>query len=421
MKEKLLKYKEIFITIIIIGIVVGVIIVNFYKNYQKNYHFQEKLVSNESKNQYQMAENDYFIKEGKLFISYDGDTMIEVPGDFASIENNEAFPEGTYQISQEKTIFYYTMEENGYFLYSDDAGKNWNTVCFPKEGNIKDLQFIDKENGFFLTIKDVAMTEAKGAIYRTTDGGKTWEEMGTGIEDVFKMDSQIRFFTNALGYLTMPYNGGNACDLYMTIDGGKTFTKVQVNYVPLPDTNLDWTDIYDTYYLPTKQGNTYYLKIGQGLDGDYNGGNSKEYFSNDGFYWSSDEIQKMALDNARAVFNQRVANRSDTIFLKDFQQYRPESTEIKVTQEEAEEIANIGFVEAGTIGETGDEENQTFTIEEVYANNFFTMDYNCINEVYQNILRKCYVFSRENALGNGSKIYIDVTTGLIIGGECFGD
>ena len=49
------------------------------------------------------------------------------------------------------------------------------------------------------------------------------------------------------------------------------------------------------------------------------------------------------------------------------------------------------------------------------------MNHNCIHEVYQNILRKCYVFTRENDMGCGSSVYVDVTTGLIIGGECFGD
>ena len=31
------------------------------------------------------------------------------------------------------------------------------------------------------------------------------------------------------------------------------------------------------------------------------------------------------------------------------------------------------------------------------------------------------VFTRENNMGCGAKVYVDVTTGLIIGGQCFGD
>ena len=49
------------------------------------------------------------------------------------------------------------------------------------------------------------------------------------------------------------------------------------------------------------------------------------------------------------------------------------------------------------------------------------MDYSCKHELYNNIVRKCYVFVREDSLGNGAMVFVDVTTGLIIGGECFGD
>ena len=41
--------------------------------------------------------------------------------------------------------------------------------------------------------------------------------------------------------------------------------------------------------------------------------------------------------------------------------------------------------------------------------------------MYKNIIRKCYIVRRENEMGNGIKIYVDVTTGLIIGGAAFGD
>ena len=36
-------------------------------------------------------------------------------------------------------------------------------------------------------------------------------------------------------------------------------------------------EIYDYYELPTKEGETYYLEIGQGSDGDYNGGDSIKF------------------------------------------------------------------------------------------------------------------------------------------------
>ena len=35
--------------------------------------------------------------------------------------------------------------------------------------------------------------------------------------------------------------------------------------------------------------------------------------------------------------------------------------------------------------------------------------------------RNCYVITRENDIGNGISILVDVTTGIIIGGYAFGD
>lgn len=120
-------------------------------------------------------------------------------------------------------------------------------------------------------------------------------------------------------------------------------------------------------------------------------------------------------------FDKRVFGRNENIFLKDFENYQPSSSAIKISQNEAEKIADIGFAEAETIGEAGEKENQTIRIEDVVANNFFTMDHMLRSKIYSNIKRKCYVFIRENDMGCGAMVYVDVTTGLIIGGQCFGD
>ena len=57
----------------------------------------------------------------------------------------------------------------------------------------------------------------------------------------------------------------------------------------------------------------------------------------------------------------------------------------------------------------------------MYANNYFTSTYKEPREIYKNIKRNCFVVSRENEMGCGIKIYVDAQTGLIIGGEAYGD
>ena len=306
--------------------------------------------------------------------------------------------------------FHFNLEEGEKQIIENESDKN-----------VEYIEFFNDNQGIMYKIEDVAMTIAFGTISKTNDGGKTWEEVSHGIDGVFKIDSQVKFFDENLGFITMPNNGGNSCELYNTQDGGKTFTKVEVNHIELQEPDLKWEDVYDYYNMPVKQNSSYYLDVGQGADGDYQSGNSIQYFSYDALTWTTQELEKNNREAFDQKFDERVANRSDKIFLKDFENYNPDSSEVKISQSEAEKIADIGFEEAGTIGENGDKETQKVNIEEVTANNFFTMDHNCISQTYPNIKRKCYVFLRENEMGNGSKVYVDVTTGLILGGLCFGD
>lgn len=221
-------------------------------------------------------ENDYKIDEGILYIRYDGKNVIEVPGDFESVDK---FDKNTYQVNKEKTFFTYYEENKTYFIYSNTMGSIWRTVELPRETWVKDIQFINQDLGFMLLFKSTAGGVAFGNIIKTTDGGETWQIISNGIgseeEESFKTGSEIKFFDENLGFLTMPKVSGENSDIYITRDGGKTFSKLEVS-----DNSLQ-TDIYDYYNLPTKEDGIYYLEIGQGADGDYIGGDSKKYISRD--------------------------------------------------------------------------------------------------------------------------------------------
>lgn len=113
-----------------------------------------------------------------------------------------------------------------------------------------------------------------------------------------------------------------------------------------------------------------------------------------------------------------------TIFLTDFENYIPNNNDVKITEKKAKEIAQKGFEESKSrIAREGtnDIDSETIKIEEIVANNYFTRYYYQGNEFYDNIKRKCYAIQRENDMGCGVTIYVDVTTGLIIAGRAFGD
>ncbi|MBP3801127.1 MAG: hypothetical protein J6I85_03715, partial [Clostridia bacterium] len=66
-------------------------------------------------------------------------------------------------------------------------------------------------------------------------------------------------------------------------------------------------------------------------------------------------------------------------------------------------------------------ETERVQIREESPNNYFTRYIYDGDKIYMNKKRKCYVITRENDIGNGISILVDVTTGIIIGGYAFGD
>ena len=122
--------------------------------------------------------------------------------------------------------------------------------------------------------------------------------------------------------------------------------------------------------------------------------------------------------------NIAVKNLDKSIFLTDFESYKPENNDIIISESKAKEIAQKGFEESKKriAGEGADEKNsETVKIEQINANNYFTRLSDQSDEIYKEISRKCYVIQRENDIGNGISIYVDVSTGLIIGGQAYGD
>ena len=122
--------------------------------------------------------------------------------------------------------------------------------------------------------------------------------------------------------------------------------------------------------------------------------------------------------------NEAINNLDKKFFLTDFENYFPESNEVKISETEAKKIAEKGFAEsAKRIAGEGVEnkESETIKIEAKLPNNYFTRYYYEGDKVYKTSVRNCYVVTRKNEMGCGVSIYVDVATGLIIGGEAFGD
>ena len=136
-------------------------------------------------------------------------------------------------------------------------------------------------------------------------------------------------------------------------------------------------------------------------------------------YYQEKEQEAKREEEYIKKYNEIVDNLDSDIFLIDAENYDVESNEIKISEEKAKKIAENGFDIADTDNDYDNKE--TIEIKEVSANRFFTAKYNESRDAYPDIKRKAYVVSKSDDIGNGVSVYVDVTTGLIIGGRMFGD
>lgn len=131
---------------------------------------------------------------------------------------------------------------------------------------------------------------------------------------------------------------------------------------------------------------------------------------------------KIEMENFETEFDEQVDNLDTQIFVKDFdsfyQEYQNATGEI--SQEQAEEIAEIGFEEAKRVVGEYDKETQECREIEVTPNNFFTRKYREGDKTEPYTVQG-YVFSRQDEMGNGVQVYVDKKLGKIVGASAFGD
>ena len=95
---------------------------------------------------------------------------------------------------------------------------------------------------------------------------------GFGDEPIktFRRNTQIKFFTEEIGFLTMCGISQADGELYRTSDGGKSFTKVNIIEDEGNKITVDYgntkkeileSEIFDFYELPEEKDEKLYLKI----------------------------------------------------------------------------------------------------------------------------------------------------------------
>ena len=255
----------------------------------------------------------YKIDNEKCYVSYDGGQMwIEVPIDLETLvkvsdghSSYNKLQEGSYLISPNKTAFVfggaYNAEEKGFsplkLIYSNDQGQSWQTSVISSEVSgvrVKFISFPTSSVGYVVAAFGRTMSQEAQAIFKTVDGGITWEYFGSTPRT--SLLQAAGFITETIGFFTYPVVEGADTNFYRT-DNGYIYSEIN-----LPVIEVDGLTPFVQPEIPYFENDELYVLVGQGgphpaeqeystdgviIGGDYKGGRLMAKFkSNDlGMTW----------------------------------------------------------------------------------------------------------------------------------------
>lgn len=427
-KEQKVKGKSskwIIVVLLIIIVILICIICNFM--YEKR---QEEALKNTK--YYSEVDKSFYLQDGKLFIFDIIGNPVQVPGDFSQMTVAD-YEEENHQSNPKigNVYFYYKVDDKIYLVMSNNTNFNEWTIKeltseymgIPSGSAIKCIR-ISGNYGYIFYVD----SEGAGKVLKSTTEGDYWQEVGTDftLNDNCTLKFLNKFGMTFDGFLTVPSEDGEECDLYR-VDNTSEATFVKIDLSALGDSNKN----FGYYSMPTyldDSGMAITMYAGESKDD----ANLTQFVStDDGATWKTmAEYQNQKAEEAEREdelknrYDQMAENLDQSVFLTDFENYNVDSDEVKISEEKAKQIAEKGFQEsAARIAGEGirDTEEESIEIREVSPNNYFTRKHNEGDDVYTNIKRKAYVVTKKNNMGNGVMVYVDVTTGLIIGGAAFGD
>lgn len=123
--------------------------------------------------------------------------------------------------------------DNSTLLRTTDGGASWIELSGKVSGIVRDIQFVDANNGFLITATPPSSLQGE-RIYKTTDGGNTWARVSLGSnfmpEAVHFVSPMVGFAVGNLGrpMILKTTDGGATWDVkYANLDGQSILLAVQ--------------------------------------------------------------------------------------------------------------------------------------------------------------------------------------------------
>lgn len=149
-----------------------------------------------------------------------------------------------------------------------------------------DEEFHLSETEYYrLNMVDAALGRRFYTLEKSEDGGKSWNRLNS---DPFLgnggVAAGIVFIDSELGFMALSHNGGDNAELYRTGDGGATTELVEFTHPRIEETDIG--EPFDFPGMPYEEDGVLKMQVGQGADGDYQGGRAALYQSADhGVTW----------------------------------------------------------------------------------------------------------------------------------------
>lgn len=245
------------------------------------------LAAAEPAESYQMEERD-----GSLWVSGADGVFREVPVPMEELLTRgdemdgqlTSLPPESYQLDGHKQIIAYGGSSGTPFAvvyYDEEKGDFRKSVVTAKYYGGRRI-FVDfPENsleGFLIFTGERVVWQESSILFRTKDGGATWQEVGAAGPDwnreSHSLTMDAAFLDNQLGFVTI--RSSEEPDIWRTADGGEHWEKVELPDVP------EW---YSIAYAPERQGDLLVLYVGMEDYTKYGGEKAKYESADRGETW----------------------------------------------------------------------------------------------------------------------------------------